>query len=151
MYNVSLCTQTNTFQCILAADNVRSFVIFQYADGLIQWTTGDATGGVGGLGGTPAQVGFNAGDSKNYANVQDSRTPAIINITRTSNVLVAGQWIFSVQNAVILPPPCKCQNGGSCSGSVCTCPPGYTGTLCACPTSCASGYYVNNCTCGMYM
>ena len=68
---------------------------------MIQWTTGDASGGSGGLGGTPAQVGFNAGDSKNYANVQDSRTSAIINITSTSNVLVPGQWIFQVQNAII--------------------------------------------------
>ena len=93
--------QTNTFQCNLATDNVRSFVIFQYADGLIQWTTGDASGGAGGLGGTPAQVGFNAGDSKNYANVPGSKTPAIINITSTSNVMVPGQWIFQVQNAII--------------------------------------------------
>ena len=67
----------------------------------MQWTTGDASGGSGGLGGTPAQVGFNAGDSVNYANIQGSRTPAIINITSTSNVLVPGQWILSVQNAVI--------------------------------------------------
>ena len=32
----------------------------------------------------------------NYANVQDSRKPAIINITSTTNVGVPGQWIFSV-------------------------------------------------------
>ena len=93
--------QTNTFQCILATDNVLSFVIFQYADGLIQWTTGDASGGTEGLGGIPAQVGFNAGDSVSYANVPGSRTPAIINITITSNVLIPGQWIFQVQNAII--------------------------------------------------
>ena len=45
----------------MATNGVNSFVIFLYADGEIQWTTGDASGGTGGLGGTPAQVGFNAG------------------------------------------------------------------------------------------
>eukprot|EP00731_Ephydatia_muelleri_P030527 Em0022g41a len=44
---------------------------------------------------------------------------------------------------------CQCQNGGTCSGSVCTCPPGYTGSMCenACPTSCPTGYYLTNCSC----
>ena len=95
------CAQTNTFQCILTTDTVQSYALFQYADGLIQWTAGDASGGVGGLGGTPAQVGCNAGNGAvNYVTVPASRTPAIINITSTSNVLVPGQWIFSVQDAV---------------------------------------------------
>ena len=31
----------------------------------------------------------------NYANVLNSRTPAIINITSTTNVGVPGQWIYS--------------------------------------------------------
>ena len=45
---------------------------------------------------------------------------------------------------------CQCQNGGVCSGSTCSCPPGYTGTRCEtpCPTSCPAGYYINNCNCG---
>eukprot|EP00731_Ephydatia_muelleri_P010849 Em0005g1435a len=44
---------------------------------------------------------------------------------------------------------CQCQNGGVCSGSTCSCPPGYTGTRCEtpCPTSCQTGYFVNNCNC----
>eukprot|EP00731_Ephydatia_muelleri_P007444 Em0003g1692a len=86
----------NTFQCILVASNAASFVIFLYADGLIQWTTGDASGGSNGLGGTQAQIGFNAGDSINYANVPGSRTPVVINITSASNILVPGQWIYAV-------------------------------------------------------
>ena len=90
--------QTNTFQCILATNGESSYVIFLYADGGIQWTTGDASDGVGGLGGTPAHVGLNAGDGINFVNVPGSETSSIINITRTSNVCKAGVWIFRVDD-----------------------------------------------------
>ena len=62
--------QTNTFQCILATNGTQSYVLFFYADGEMQWTTGDASGGTAGLGGTPAQVGFNAGNGVNYYSCQ---------------------------------------------------------------------------------
>ena len=88
--------QTNTFQCVLVSDGSLSFVIFLYADGEIQWTTGDNSGGSGGLGGTQAQVGFNAGDGVRSANVPGSQTAGIINITKTSNIGVPGVWMFQV-------------------------------------------------------
>ena len=31
-------SQTNTFQCVLTSDGTHSFVLFLYADDLIQWT-----------------------------------------------------------------------------------------------------------------
>ena len=74
----------------------RGFVIFQYADGEIQWITGDASGGSGGFGGTPAQVGFNAGDGIRFADVPGSQTDAIVNIDTTSNVGMPGVWKFRV-------------------------------------------------------
>lgn len=98
--------QTNTFQCILTSNGLQSFVIFLYADGLIQWTTGDASGGSGGLGGTAAQVGFNAGDGIRFASVPDSRTPDIINIASTSNVGQGGVWIFRVDEEDIIISDC---------------------------------------------
>ena len=64
----------------------RSFALFLYSDGEIQWTTGDASDGVGGFGGTPAQDGFNAGDGECFASVTGSQTAAIVNIDSTSNV-----------------------------------------------------------------
>jgi len=42
-------------------------VSFCYGD--MQWTTGDASGGTGGFGGTPATVGANAGDGINYVQI----------------------------------------------------------------------------------
>jgi hypothetical protein len=70
--------------------------MFLYAGGLIQWTTGDASGGTDGLGGTEALAGFNAGDEVHSATVPNSLTPGIINISQTSNVQRDGLWIFRV-------------------------------------------------------
>ena len=66
-----------------------------YADGGIQWTTGDDSGGFGGLGGTEALAGINVGDGNNIT-IPGSLTPSIINITRTSNVGIPGVWMFKV-------------------------------------------------------
>ena len=64
----------------------------------MQWTTGDSASGVHGLGGTEAQIGLNAGDNVTYFSVPGSRTPAVMNITHTSNVLIPGQWVFQLEN-----------------------------------------------------
>ena len=79
---------------MLATDGTETYAIFLYADGMIQWTTGDNDGGVDGLGGTPAQVGFNRGDGVNFAAIPASRTADFINLPSTSNVGVPGVWIF---------------------------------------------------------
>ena len=88
--------QANTFQCILATSLTQSFVIFLYADGEVQWTTGDDSGGSDGLGGNEALAGINAGDGENNITIPGSLTPGIINITQTSNVDIPGVWIFKV-------------------------------------------------------
>ena len=67
-----------------------------YADGRIQWTTGDNSGGYNGLAGTEALAGINVGDSINHVTVTGSRTSSIINIARTSNVGIPGVWMFQV-------------------------------------------------------
>ena len=85
----------------MATNGINSFVIFLYADGEIQWTTGDASNGIGGLGGDPAQVGFNAGDGVRFASVPGSQTADIINIDTTSNVGIPGVWIFRVDEEEI--------------------------------------------------
>ena len=59
----------NTFQVIISngTSNVvppGNNIAFIYAD--MQWTTGTASGGTGGFGGTPATVGVNRGDGADY-------------------------------------------------------------------------------------
>ena len=64
-----------------------------YADGGIQSNTGDSSGG---LSGTEALAGINAGDGVNHITIPGSLTPSIINIAGTSNVGVPGVWMFKV-------------------------------------------------------
>ena len=81
---------------MLATDGRRSFAIFLYLDDGIQWTTGDRNGGDNGLGGTEAQIGYDAGDSINYYTVPGSMTPSIVDIETTSNVGTPGMHVFEV-------------------------------------------------------
>ena len=67
-----------------------------YAEGLIQWTSSDDTGGFNGLGGDTARVGYTSRDDLNYFTVSESGTDAIINITQTSNVNIPGIWMFHI-------------------------------------------------------
>ncbi|KAM6032779.1 sushi, nidogen and EGF-like domain-containing protein 1 isoform 3-T3 [Theristicus caerulescens] len=88
--------KVNTFQAVLATTGATSFVILNYGD--IQWTTGISNQGDphSGLGGIPAQAGFNSGDDIHYYNIPGSRSPAVLHVGRRSNVGVPGRWIFRV-------------------------------------------------------
>jgi len=90
----------NSFQLILTDASIfgvaGSFdVEFRY--NRCEWTTGDASGGSGGLGGTPASAGFDAGDDTNYLTLPGSRTDAIVGVCRSSNVGESGVWRFQVR------------------------------------------------------
>ncbi|XP_061452969.1 alpha-tectorin-like isoform X2 [Rhineura floridana] len=97
-YFGTMSRRTNTFQAVLCTNGRIAFIMLNYGD--IQWTTGTASEGDPrtGLGGIPAQAGFNSGDDKNYYSIPGSRTPEIINITKTSNVHTPGRWVFQVDD-----------------------------------------------------
>ena len=97
----------------MATNGINSFVIFLYADGEIQWTTGDASGGTDGFGGTPAHVGFNAGDGIRFASVPGLQNDSIINITTTSNVGIPGVWIYRVDEESIAVGGCSSETNGN--------------------------------------
>ncbi len=66
------CNLINNFEVIIGTTSdpvigIGQNVLFNYGD--MQWTTGDASGGVGGFGGTAATVGINAGDNVNYIQI----------------------------------------------------------------------------------
>jgi hypothetical protein len=95
-------SRLNSFQVVLrnrADINPGDFDIeFRYDT--LQWTTGGASGGAGGLGGTPAQAGFDAGDGVNFLTLPGSRTADVLNLQNTSNVGpgVPGLYSFAVRN-----------------------------------------------------
>ena len=64
---------------------------------MMEWTTGDFSGGVNGLGGREAEIGYDAGDGVNYYSILFSGTPEVINIASTSNVGIGGVWAFRLR------------------------------------------------------
>lgn len=62
-----------------------------------EWTTGDASGGTGGFGGTPAGAGFDAADGVNFRELTGSRTAAVVALCTTSNVGTTGVYRFQVR------------------------------------------------------
>ena len=79
---------TNTFQIVLATDEIRSFVFLLYNQ--IQWTVADSTGEILG------QAGFNAGDEIVFEMLPHSRTSRITELVNISNVAVARLFVFRV-------------------------------------------------------
>ena len=99
-------TLQNSFQLVLTRPSTTSAptdfdVEFRY--NRCQWTTGDASGGTGGFGGTPAQAGFDFGDLRTYVALPYGRTMSILNLCTTSNVGDPGVWRFRVRDGAVLP------------------------------------------------
>ncbi len=90
---------TNNFQLVLRNQGSGDFDIeFRYDR--LAWTTGDASGGTGGLGGTPAQAGFDAGDGTNFFALPGSFTSNVLNLANTTNVAGGedGLWSFAIRS-----------------------------------------------------
>ncbi len=90
---------TNNFQLVMRNQNNGDFDIeFRYDE--LNWTTGDASGGSNGLGGTPAQAGFDAGDGSNYFVLPGSFSDSVLALADTTNVAGAedGLWSFAIRN-----------------------------------------------------
>lgn len=93
--------KTNNFQLALRNQSNGNFdVEFRYDR--LEWTTGDASDGTNGLGGTPAQAGFDAGDNVNFFTLPGSFTGSILDIANNTNVVNGdpGFWAFSIRNGL---------------------------------------------------
>ena len=91
-----------------------------------EWTTGDASGGVDGFGGTPAQVGFDAGNSVDFVQIPGSLTADINTIACTgSNIGEPGRYVFQIRGGTIQCPEAgdACDTGlqGVCAGGRTNC------------------------------
>lgn len=72
-YYDSRTDKLNDFTLYIEDDPAGDIVAFVYRD--MQWTTGDASGGTGGFGGSPAQIGFDSGDGTNFLSFSRPNTP----------------------------------------------------------------------------
>lgn len=92
--------KTNNFQLALRkqGDNGDFDIEFRYDR--LEWTTGDASGGVDGLGETQAQAGFDAGNFEDFFTLPGSRTENVLNLQNTTNVEGGepGFWSFAIRN-----------------------------------------------------
>ncbi len=98
---------TNDFQMVLRnrEDIAPGDFDIEFRYEQLRWTTGDASGGVGGLGGRAAQVGCDLGDQRHYLMLPGSGTAAVLdlaNLTNTpSNVSIEGLWVYAVRNGYL--------------------------------------------------
>ncbi|MGE0574900.1 Calx-beta domain-containing protein [Reyranella sp.] len=77
-------------------------IVFRYQS--MQWTTGNASGGTNGLGGTAAHAGWTAGDGKNFEEVPASGIEsALLNLPTTpGNTDKRGMWVYEVRNGAVV-------------------------------------------------
>jgi hypothetical protein len=94
--------ELNDFQMTMlnrADTGVGNFDIeFRYS--ALKWTTGDASGGTNGLGGTAAQAGYDAGDGTNFFVLPGSFSSDVLALANTSNVDLntPGLWTTAIRN-----------------------------------------------------
>lgn len=103
-YFPAAANKLNSFQLVLINEGNGNFDIdYRYAD--IQWTTGDASGGVNGLGGIPARAGYSAGDGVHAFELPQSGNQAALLALPTTigNSGIAGVDDFQVRNGVVEP------------------------------------------------
>ncbi|RYY02296.1 MAG: choice-of-anchor A family protein [Gammaproteobacteria bacterium] len=97
----------NSFQLVLTdrQDTGEGNIDVEFRYNRLEWTTGSASGGTNGLGGTPAQVGFDAGDRENFFAHPDSRTEKVLELIESSNVGIPGVWRFEFRAGKVIEPP----------------------------------------------
>lgn len=120
--------QTDSFQLIItdgtdASIGLGNNVAFHY--GQMNWTTGDASGGVGGFGGTPATVGVNAGDGVHFIQVgrfgvnSSSYTGSSSDISNGVHYLEYQCFSFNVSGSGNIPPSVSGLPSGNIDTIVC--------------------------------
>ena len=78
---------------MVASDRRQSFIIFNY--NRLQWTTGDASRGRNGFGGTSARAGINGGYGVNAITLYRSGSRSLIYKTRDTNCGLNGVFVLA--------------------------------------------------------
>lgn len=103
----------NDFQLVLTrrndtdqVDQLAGNFDIEFRYNRLEWTTGSASGGSNGLGGIPAQAGYDAGrvidpNGDNAFTLPGSRTGDVLDLVDSSNTGTDGLWRFSIRNGEI--------------------------------------------------
>lgn len=96
----------NSFQLIMTdrSDIAVGAFDFEFNYDQIQWETGDASGGIGGLGGSSARAGWSNGVSHSYEIDGSAINGAFLDGGPNALSGGNGQFAFSVRNGNVLPP-----------------------------------------------
>ena len=77
-------------------------IVFRYEN--VDWTTGSASGGSGGLGGVTARAGYSSGNGVDFFELpQSGNQSALLDLENASNVGVAGTYVFNVRSGSATP------------------------------------------------
>lgn len=110
-YFASATDKLNSFQLVMIerSDVAAGAFDFEFNYGSMQWETGGASGGSGGLGGSCARAGYTNGGDTDFEIAGSGVCGAFINgganqLQSNSNVGVPGRFLFSVRDGVVIPP-----------------------------------------------
>jgi hypothetical protein len=93
--------KVNAFQLRLIAVGTNGDFDIQFRYETINWTTGDASGGDGGLFGQVAVAGYSSGDGQNFFQMpQSGNQAAMLALPSASNISAPGLFTFSVRHGV---------------------------------------------------
>jgi hypothetical protein len=102
----------NTFQLVLIdrSDVAAGAFDIEFNYDKIQWETGEASGGVNGLRGSSARAGWSNGADTDFEILGSAVNGAFLDggpnqLRTSSNIDVAGRWLFAVRNGVVITPP----------------------------------------------
>jgi autotransporter-associated beta strand protein len=92
----------NTFQAVIVSDGMRTYAIFKYPEGGINWTRGDVSPA-----NSFAQVGFDAGDGVNYYNAVGTLTAQTLQLPNLSSTVPVsrGTQVYRIDGALIQDSP----------------------------------------------
>ncbi len=111
-YYSSAADRLNTFQLVLIdrSDTGAGNFDFEFNYSSIQWETGNASGGVGGLGGSSARAGYSNGSTNSFELQGSAVNGAFLNggphalISQSIGTTVVGRDLFQVRNGAVQSP-----------------------------------------------